>query len=563
MLLCGALLLPLAACKPKETPPVSSNPTGSTGMTGTSTGSQMPTEDTTATGESNGGSTATNKTQAQKPTGNTAAKTTVGPTRAPVSVAVAKNLQPLTASDDAAFKSNPDRGFRGSTAVDVYAMSIQRNMRSYAKELIQSAMGQSDMNPLDTTMVMQNYFYLYAYNNGDISARGLEGIKTFLRVQAEMGIKSQPRFCYMTSMPDPDHEASQETMLRHIDQLAPVIKEMKDTIQAFPICFIGAWGEWHSDGLKYPIDKKVICKAVMEKLVIPNGLYGLIRLPEYKNLMKGETWYNRLGIENDAVFGKVPYGYGNADGGTGGLEDGTDQWLQLIKEAAYTPQDGEIYWNSWFPENDAWVDGKRCVLQFSEHRFSTLSIMHSYLDWGRKETSEIGKWKKIAMTEDWLKKNGVLYDANWFKDKNGKAVSRNLFEFVRDHLGYRIVGQSLKITGDSKPSAPIQVAMSLQNRGFAAAFNLESGFAILDSQNKVVSTVKCGNPAAWYNRNPDNYSDTKQLTHTLSAKMKLPGRAGRYKLAFYLKNSLNRYARVSIDAAVVNGYHILHEFDVA
>ena len=96
------------------------------------------------------------------------------------------------------------------------------------------------------------------------------------------------------------------------------------------------------------------------------------------------------------------------------------------------PQDGEIYWNSWFPENDAWVDGKRCVLQFSEHRFSTLSIMHSYLDWGRKETSEIGKWKKIAMTEDWLKKNGVLYDANWFKDKNGKAVSQMC---IRDSSG--------------------------------------------------------------------------------------------------------------------------------
>ena len=46
----------------------------------------------------------------------------------------------------------------------------------------------------------------------------------------------------------------------------------KRQIQAFPICFIGAWGEWHSDGLKYPIDKKVICKAVMEKLVIPLSL---------------------------------------------------------------------------------------------------------------------------------------------------------------------------------------------------------------------------------------------------------------------------------------------------
>lgn len=570
--LCAVLLL-AAGCRQESPPASSGTPAGSSASSGapadgSTDGTAGFTDPASSTlpDSSTPGSAAPGKTTRPKTpagSGSVTTATTAG-TGKKTPVAVEKVLKPLTASDDAQFWGNPDRGFRSNiSGVGVHTIAEQKDMAAYCKELVMKTIGQNKNYPGDDTMVMQNYFYLYAYNNGDISARGLEGIKTFLRVQAEMGIKSQPRFCYMTSMPDPDHEASQETMLRHIDQLAPVIKEMKDTIQAFPICFIGAWGEWHSDGLKYPIDKKVICKAVMEKLVIPNGLYGLIRLPEYKNLMKGETWYNRLGIENDAVFGKVPYGYGNADGGTGGLEDGTDQWLQLIKEAAYTPQDGEIYWNSWFPENDAWVDGKRCVLQFSEHRFSTLSIMHSYLDWGRKETSEIGKWKKIAMTEDWLKKNGVLYDANWFKDKNGKAVSRNLFEFVRDHLGYRIVGQSLKITGDSKPSAPIQVAMSLQNRGFAAAFNLESGFAILDSQNKVVSTVKCGNPAAWYNRNPDNYSDTKQLTHTLSAKMKLPGRAGRYKLAFYLKNSLNRYARVSIDAAVVNGYHILHEFDVA
>lgn len=256
---------------------------------------------------------------------------------------------------------------------------------------------------------------------------------------------------------------------------------------------------------RYPLDKKTICTAVMEKLVVPNGLYGIIRLPEYKNLVKDEPWYDRLGIENDAVFGKVPYGYGNADAGTGGLEDGNDQWLQLTQEAAYTPQDGEMYLNSWFTANDAWVDAKRCVLQFSEHRFTTFSISHGYLETKRADSSQIGKWKQVAVTEDWLKENNVLYDTDWFKDKNGKTVSRNVFEFVRDHLGYRVVGRNLKVTGDSKPSATIQVDMTIENRGFSAAFNLESGFAILDANNNVVSTVKCGNPETWYNRNPDNY----------------------------------------------------------
>ena len=111
----------------------------------------------------------------------------------------------------------------------------------------------------------------------------------------------------------------------------------------------------------------------MEKLVIPNGLYGLIRLPEYKNLLKGTKVYDRIGVENDSIFGKIPdMGYG-----TGGLDEGTDQWAQLVKEAAYTPQEGELYWNSWLTENNVTVNGFKVIQQLSEHRFTTLSIHHS------------------------------------------------------------------------------------------------------------------------------------------------------------------------------------------
>lgn len=69
------------------------------------------------------------------------------------------------------------------------------------------------------------------------------------------------------------------------------------------------------------------------------------------------------------------------------------------------------------------------------------------------------------------------------------------------------------------------------------AFNLQSGFAILDEDNRLVSTVDSGSPETWYNRNPEQYADSRNLTHTLKAAVRLPDQPGRYKLAFYLKNT--------------------------
>ena len=105
--------------------------------------------------------------------------------------------------------------------------------------------------------------------------------------------------------------------------------------------------------------------------------------------------------------------------------------------------------------------------------------------------------------------------------------------------------------------------MPLVNYGFAAAFNLESGFVLLDSGNQVVSAVKSGVPETWYNRNPAQYTDSRNLTHTLKATLKLPAKPGRYKLAFYLKNTADQYARLSNRTPMAGGYHILHEFDVS
>jgi hypothetical protein len=99
--------------------------------------------------------------------------------------------------------------------------------------------------------------------------------------------------------------------------------------------------------------------------------------------------------------------------------------------------------------------------------------------------------------------------------------------------------------------------MDLINYGFSVAFGMESGFAVLDESNKVIYNVQAGNPADWHSRNPHDYIDAKLLCHTLQATLPLPPDGTHFKIAFYLKDSLGSFARLSNDLEFENGYTIL------
>ncbi len=484
------------------------------------------------------------------------------------SVLVEKHLEPLTSEDDALLWMNPDRGYRIDSWCDLYEMSlIQDPKETMTQRLL------SQEPPEGMPRVSQTYIYLSGFNDRDISDKGLRVLDDIFQAHLDLGLRVQPRFLYPKNRNDPINDAPQEVILRHIEQLAPVIQKWSHVVQFFPVCFVGVWGEWY--GETYPLDRRLIAQTVMEKLVMPNNLYALMRLPTYKNLLEGTPYYDRIGIENDSVFGKLP---DLVSYGTGGLDEGTEQWEQLVREAAYTPQEGELFMQYWFDSNGVELDNQKVLIQLSEHRFTTLSAIHSYVDGGAGPETEIGQWKEEPVTEAWLTENGLQYDPAWFRNKAGQTVERNMFEFVRDHLGYKLVAQSVKVTGTGAPGSTVTMEMPLINYGFAAAFNLESGFAILDENYQTVSTVACGDPETWYNRNPEDYTDSRHLTHTLQASMELPAEPGRYRLAFYLKNTAGQYARLSNRLDVVNdpadptvaqaadpvptGFHILHEFDL-
>ena len=119
-----------------------------------------------------------------------------------------------------------------------------------------------------------------------------------------------------------------------------------------------------------------------------------------------------------------------------------------------------------------------------------------------------------------------------------------------------------KANGKLAAKGSLDLELTLNNYGFSAPYNLESGFAILDEHNNLVKSVKAGTPTNWHSRNPDNYNDAKLLTHTLKAKCPLPDKVGRYKIAFYLKNPLGVGAQLYNDIPFENGYNILEEIEI-
>ncbi len=185
-----------------------------------------------------------------------------------------------------------------------------------------------------------------------------------------------------------------------------------------------------------------------------------------------------------------------------------------------------------------------------------------------------------VVTMEWLDDNGIIYDPAWFYDDNGNLVKRNTFEFIRDHLGYKLVAQDIMLRGVIASGGNVFVDLALKNYGFAAAFGLESSFVILDANGNEVSKVSVGDPSKWYNLPTDYYTEDRSesvqddvLVHSLQADMTLPSESGTYRLALLLENESGDTARLSNANAngfsytadsnsSTTGYNVLYTFTI-
>lgn len=444
-------------------------------------------------------------------------------------------VPPLSAGEEGCLLHNPDRGFRHEIAfhlrddedvsgelTDKYYHEIKRHADYYAAE-----------HPT----LAQVYVYLTYYNKTEILPDSVfEKLELIFEALRKQGIKALLRFAYLCKMDGSDEEASEEIMCSHMEQLFPKVGENLDVIHVYQAGFLGAWGEWH--GYKLPTDQKTIITKIMESC--PPELFVQVRIPQFKNHVSDDMPYkSRISHHNDSVFGEEHTA-------TGGVNPGTELERQVERESPYLPIDGELFWGRWSASPDGFYPDPFKVLYWVyDHRYTSLSIRHNYIENGVDKPYAMAKWKNIELKPDFLRENGMICDADYFTQK------RSVFEYLRDHLGYRIKATSLDVTATD---GGISVNMEAVNYGFSAPHMLtEAGFALLDTEGRVVTEVLCDPIKGWQPR--ETVGKSAPLTHTASATLK--AEKGTYRLAFFMRNGAGTTARLSNDIIYENGYNIL------
>jgi Domain of unknown function (DUF4832)/Domain of unknown function (DUF4874) len=154
------------------------------------------------------------------------------------------------------------------------------------------------------TLILVRY-HIAAFRNSDLSQAFLDSLNRDFTNVREAGIKIVPRFAYNYPKGGPD--APLERVLRHLDQLKPVLENNTDVIAFMDTGLIGCWGEMHtssndlmdiSRGYRRLNDAT---KQILEKLfaTLPKRRMITVRYPEYKF-----QYFN--GLQDDAQLENKP-----------------------------------------------------------------------------------------------------------------------------------------------------------------------------------------------------------------------------------------------------------------
>ena len=520
-----------------------------------------------------------------------------------VPINVHKAFEPLYGGSDSYLYDNPDRGYRTEYFVQIYRdkpKNITAHMiflddsdetvREKIEYLWTKVYFKSRMEYKSRITIL--YLSISDFEDDPVlPERFFEIMEIYFDICRKYKVKCMPRISYHGLRPTATLSgeayqeklkevcATEEIMLAHIDQMAPLIAENIDVIHKISSGFIGSGGEMVELYQNPPVSYSNVMKAIVEKLCVPNGIYYTTRLPKYKiQFMEEEPdwpYFDYIGFNNDGIFGeqtvpgKVTGCWQKDHNGTKGEvgcpasnHTANDWWEYVCQTGAYTPQSGEMFVNSFLidPSKGKYYCpvGLEVVLECAHFRYTSMSQYHTIGE--TAGDSAMARWiANEKITPEWCEENGIIYDPAWFVNADGEEIRRNPYEFLRDFLGYKIVAQSVDITGNVGKSSVITVDTTLKNYGFAAAFNLKSGYAILDENYNLVSKVEAGEPNKWYSHDPDNYKSTVVLEHHVKADITLPAESGRYYIALYIMSNNGEGAALSngnIDFQ--NEYNILY-----
>lgn len=464
----------------------------------------------------------------------------------------------LSGGDSMLLQQNPGRGLR----MEVY-MNVKTGRGVFkagenrdAIEILEEMIAKYDD---DQPRLAQVYFYLTDYKNSRIDEEGFRHMEEYFKVLKEHNIKAVLRFAYIwdgdASWSSQDKSANGK--IQDIQDLAPFIEAHKDQIHVLQAGMFGAWGEWgdvYGGGVNKN-DVKRVMAAYMEN--IPEELQMQVRLWRYKTdyFDHNADYYDRISFHDDYLIGD--YDDSNNLGSKQPISNVTEEEKAMISEACKTLNvDGEMIWgraNQSLVGSDT-IDAIKVAKRLRDDHFTSMSLEHNYKESddnsiasGVPNEYAIVHWQSEFINRNVLDREGLLYQEEWFKDKNGNNISRNMFEYIRDYLGYYLVAENASAKTDG---GKVDVSLTLNNYGFAAPVGLSSiKVVLLDADDQVIEEKEACDLLALQTNEPQD----------IRVSFTRPDSGRAYTVAIAAQDSAGTPVRLANDVEFRGGFNILGE----
>ena len=302
------------------------------------------------------------------------------------------------------------------------------------------------------------------------------------------------RFAYDNFEGDENLEPSLDMILKHIEQICPILTENKDAISYIELGFFGPWGEMHTSDISTPANVTKALNVMLENT--PEELKIGVRQPKYyvdfagvdreklnENITVKGTKEYRVGLFNDGYLGS------HSDLGTFENRETEISWLE--NQALHTLYGGEVVGTRGSQENDKINTAE----YMSKEAFRTHTTYLNY-DYDK---SVINSWKDEIY-------NG---DDELYKEKSG-------YLYIANHMGYRFVLRNSNITVENNK---INFSFSIENVGFANLVNSKVVSLVLENDSSKFEFATDLDATIWNSKStsninvtltvPDNFEEAK------------------------------------------------------
>jgi hypothetical protein len=381
------------------------------------------------------------------------------------------------------------------------------------------------------------------YFAGGLPQVALDNISTTLARLAETGYTAVLRFVYETDNRESVYSVAK--IKQHIDQLAPIVNTYRNVVANWQMGFVGAWGEWSSvnpTGCQQSNPADTCTPDLVTYLVrrLPDGVDTTIRYLTMRSALAADV-KARAGYADDAFLESCC-----------GLNY-NDPTLKADSKNLFN--DCEMFWNSTQLGNtdpyatDTINDPMAAIRRSQTVHCTTANRSHNPLSHRHWKTSLVAPRAGggIRMTSTTIQPSSsaqpvnlqgnpdaiVAYSPDYFLTTSGTPTTRTAYDFMRDHLGYRL--QLDRATLGTGRGTSLPVHLELRNFGFATPRRPSAvKVVVLDANGVTVRSATANTDwRTWYGANEAEYTGPNGVapTHAVDATLDLAGLApGSYRL---------------------------------